>query len=123
MALGCVGVFYTDRQQSLFELGSPSEGGCRRYDLTFTPDAMCAGDFNGDRAIDVAITDEESDKLYVMAGDGFGGLLDPPAELPLPAPGAKGGPITCGRIDGDDKDDVVVVNKENGDVYIMRTGG
>jgi hypothetical protein len=32
-----------------------------------------------------------------------------------------GGPVACGDIDGDAKDDVVVVDALKGDIYVMRT--
>lgn len=119
-AKGCTGVFYTNHKQSLFELSSPSEGGCQRYELAFSPDSMCTGDFNGDNALDLAIASNDENRVFIMNGDGFGGLLDPPAEIMLPG-GATGGPIACGRIDGDQKDDIVVVSRATGDAYVLRT--
>lgn len=119
-AKGCAGAFYTNRRNSLFELASPTEGGCQRYELTFSPDSMCTGDFNGDGAIDMAMASDEENKVFVMSGDGYGGLLDPPDEFPIPG-GALGGPIACGKIDGDAKDDVVVVSRNSGDAYVLRT--
>jgi hypothetical protein len=120
MAKGCAGAFYTNQKQSLFELSSPTEGGCQRYELAFSPDAMCTGDFNGDNALDLAIAADDESRVFVMNGDGFGGLLDPPDEFVLPG-GATGGPIACGRIDGDNKDDLVVVSRATGDAYVLRT--
>jgi len=118
MAKGCAGAYYTNRKSSLFELSSPSEGGCQRYELTFSPDSMCTGDFNGDGSIDLAMASNDEGKVYVMSGDGYGGLLDPPAEFTIPA---TGGPITCGKIDDDAKDDIVVVSRATGDAFILRT--
>jgi VCBS repeat protein len=120
-ARGCIGVYYTDKQASVFELRTPVTGGCRRYFLPFAPDGICPGHFNGDPYIDIAISSRESNKLQVLNGDGRGGLLDPPKEFPLPGAGT-GGPVACGDVDGDGKDDVVVVNARTGEVYVLRTG-
>jgi hypothetical protein len=120
-AQGCVGSFYTNRNNSLFELSSPTEGGCQRYELAFSPDAMCTGDFNNDGAIDLAMGADDQNKVFVMSGDGYGGLLDPPVEFMLPG-GGFGGPLVCADVDGDRKADIMVVNRMTGDVFVLRTG-
>jgi hypothetical protein len=124
MARGCVGVYYTslanDMQGNLFSVRTPESGGCRRYHLPFAPDGICGGDFNGDGHQDVAIASRETNKLSIMNGDGLGGLLDPPFDVDLPT-GAVGGPVACGDIDRDGRDDVVVVNALTGSVYVMRS--
>lgn len=120
--VGCLGVYYTDGQDSVFDLRTPRLGGCRRHHLDFAPDGMCAGEFNGDGHIDVALATRERAVVYIYSGDGRGCLLDPPEEVPIPASGV-GGPIACGDVDGDGRDDVVVANQQNAAIYLLRTGG
>jgi hypothetical protein len=119
---GCIGVFYTDKQDNVFDLRPPEMGACRRYNLPFAPDGICSGHFNSDPYLDVAIASRESNQLFVLNGDGLGGLLDPPKAFMLPGNG-MGGPVVCGDVDGDGKDDVIVINAHNGEAYVLRTGG
>jgi hypothetical protein len=118
---GCLGVYYTDGQDSIFDLRTPHMGGCRRHRLDFAPDGMCVGEFNGDGHVDVALATAERGFVYIFSGDGRGGLLDPPEEIEIPSGGA-GGPIACGDVDADGRDDVVVSNRSSGSVHVLRTG-
>ncbi len=118
-AAGCLGVYYTDGQESVFDLRTPSVGGCRRHQLDFQPDGMCTGDFNGDDNLDVALATRERGTVYIFSGDGRGGLLDPPDERALPG-GGVGGPMACADVDGDGVDDLVVGNMESGAIYLLR---
>lgn len=118
-AKGCLGAYFTDGQESIFKLRTPTAGGCRRHALDFVPHGMCSGDFNGDDHVDVALASRDTNQLYIYSGDGFGGLLDPPEMIALP--GESGGPVACGDLDGDDLDDVAVLNGETGAIYLMRT--
>ncbi len=118
-AKGCLGAYFTDGEESIFKLRTPTAGGCRRHALDFVPHGMCSGDFNGDDHVDIAIASRDTNQLYIFSGDGFGGLLDPPDTIALP--GEAGGPVACGDLDGDDLDDVVVLNGETGAIYLMRT--
>lgn len=120
--VGCLGVYYTDGEDSVFDLRTPQVGGCRRHHLDYAPDGMCAGDFNGDGYVDVALATESRSVVYIFSGDGRGGLLDPPEEAAIPGSGV-GGPLACGDVDGDGRDDVVVANQQNGSMYLLRTGG
>jgi hypothetical protein len=119
-ALGCLGVYYTDGQSSIFDLRTPSIGGCRRHHLDFLPDGLCTGEFNGDGHADVAVASSQRGVVYVFSGDGRGGLLDPADEMTLPN-GGVGGPIACGDVDGDGLDDIAVANAVNGSLYLLRT--
>ncbi|MCK6552350.1 VCBS repeat-containing protein [Myxococcota bacterium] len=121
MVKGCLGVYHTDGALSVFELRTPTTGGCRRYSLDLAPDGLCTGHFNADDFLDVAIASKSDGWVAIYSGDGRGGLLDPPERIDLP-PGAVGGPITCGDVDGDQRDDVVVANQSTGAVYVLRTG-
>lgn len=118
--VGCLGVYYTDGEPSVFELRTPDIGGCRRHQLEITPDGMCTGQFNGDDLLDVAIASRASSDVLVYTGDGRGGLLDPPERIPLP--GDAGGPMACADLDGDGRDDMVVADRTTGAIYILRTG-
>lgn len=120
VAQGCLGAYYTDGQESVFNLRPPSLGGCRRYMVDVAPDGMCTGDMNGDGHVDVVLASRDSTDLRVFAGDGRGGLLNPPQLLPLPA-GGVGGPVACGDTDGDGLDDVVVTDLQTGAIYLLGT--
>ena len=104
--VGCLGVYYTDGQSSVFRVQTPGRGGCRRHALTFRPDGLCVGRFNDDEHVDVAIAARGVPDLLVFAGDGRGGLLDPPERFQLPDAG--GGPVACRDMDGDGLDDIAV---------------
>lgn len=121
-AVGCIGVFYTSGAESVFKVNPPMSGGCRRYFETVVPDSLCAADFNGDGAIDLAFASHSSNQLFVATGDGRGGLLDPPQQFALPS-GGVGGPIACADLDGDGKADAVVADVQSGALYVLLTGG
>ncbi len=120
-ARGCLGAYFTDGEESVFKLRTPTAGGCRRHILDYEPHGMCSGDFNGDDHADIAVASRDSGLLYIYSGDGYGGLLDPPETVELP--GDSGGPVACGDLDADDLDDVVVLNGNTGAVYLIRTRG
>lgn len=117
---GCLGVYFTDGAESLFRVSPPNSGGCRRHLLDDPPDGVCVGRFNADGLADVAVASGASNEVLVFAGDGRGGLLDPPERITLPA-GGRGGPMTCGDVDGDGLDDVLVADSSNGSVYMLGT--
>lgn len=117
---GCMGVYHSDGQDSLFSLRTPSKGGCRRHELTERPDGICSGNINSDAHPDVVVASGESNDILIYAGDGRGGLLDPPERFPLPA-GGVGGPVVCGDLDSDGSDDVVVVDANTGTIYVLRS--
>lgn len=116
-AQGCFGLLLSD---AIGEL-SPRRGGarCRRTELPARPIDLCAGDFDGDGSADIALTarDEVGVRLYL--GDGLGGLLEPPVEVPLP-PGAGPGWLACGDVDGDGRDEIVVASPD-GTISLLRS--
>lgn len=117
---GCLGVYFTDGEDSVFSITPPSSGGCRRHSLEHAPDGLCVGRINVDDFLDVVVASAATNELLVFAGDGRGGLLDPPEVVALPA-GGFGGPIDCGDVDGDGRDDVVVADAQSGRVYVLGT--
>lgn len=117
---GCLGVYFTAGARSVFELPKQDMGGCRRHYLDYKPDGMCVGDFNSDGNRDVLVTAAGVADLLVYSGDGRGGLLDPPERIQLPSGG--GGPMACGDVDGDGRDDAVVLNLATGAIQILRSG-
>ncbi|MEL7367514.1 MAG: hypothetical protein AAFN74_01285 [Myxococcota bacterium] len=122
---GCLGVYFTAGQDSVFNLRPPTEGGCRRHDLAFEPAGLCVGRFNSDDHVDVAVASETRTDVLIFAGDGRGGLLDPPEQIALPG-GDRGGPLACGRLDADAFDDIVVMTTDaagrSTGAVVLRTG-
>lgn len=118
---GCLGVYYSDGAESLFDLRTPSIGGCRRHFLDEVPAGMCVGRFNGDDFEDIVVTSRQSSEVLVFSGDGRGGLLDPPERFSLPA-GGVGGPAACGDVNRDGTDDLVVVDGFTGAIYVLESG-
>ena len=104
--MGCLGAYFTDGQESVFQIKLPQDGGCRRHALTFVPDGLCVGRFNADPHIDVAVASTRASNVLIFSGDGRGGLLDPPERVALPDTG--GGPLVCADLDGDALDDIAV---------------
>lgn len=117
--LGCLGAYFTAGQSSIFNLRTPTAGGCRRHPLAFRPHGMCTGDFNGDGHVDVALASRDEGDVFVYSGDGQGGLLDPPIVEALP--GDSGGPLACADLDGDGLTDIVALNGNTGAIYLLRT--
>lgn len=115
--LGCLGLYLRVEDEDRIDVVKPD--GCRRHALPFRPDGVCAGDFNGDRAVDVAMTSLDAPELFLFLGDAQGGLLDPPDKIALP-PNALGGPLACADLDGDGRTDVVSLSR-TGDVHLVRT--
>ncbi|MEM7675081.1 MAG: hypothetical protein AAF449_03660, partial [Myxococcota bacterium] len=122
---GCLGVYFTAGQPSVFNLRPPAEGGCRRHELTFVPSGFCVGRFNDDIHVDIALSSDSLNDVLIFAGDGQGGLLDPPEQIPLPGD-ARGGPLACGQIDSDSLDDIVVMTTDDTGrstgAVVLRTG-
>jgi hypothetical protein len=119
-AAGCLGIYSTAGARSLLELDSDAPGACRRHLLEYAPDGLCLADFNADDAIDVAVASRALAAVQVFAGDGRGGLLDPPESIDLP--GGMGGPMVCGDVDGDGRTDVVVLEANGSAIHLIRSG-
>src|SRR5262249_20804284 len=117
--LGCVGVLFTDSRTDVFVPRSAGMSGCTRYFLDFVPDGMCTGSFNGDGHLGLALASRTLGYVIIMSGDGHGGLLDPGDRIMIP--GGKGGPLACGDVDGDGKDDIVVLDIDQHVVNILRS--
>lgn len=99
------------------------DGHCRSYPLPFVPTSMCAGHFDDEPnkpTIDLAFSAAGNNAIAVYLGNGMGGFLTEPNILTL-AEGQVGGEITCGDLNGDGKDEIVVVNSISNDVTVFWT--
>lgn len=115
-AAGCFGVLTSDGLQTLAE--STDRGRrCRRFELPDRPVALCAGDLDGNGYEDVAVAVEGSPALRLFLGDGFGGVLDPPFSVDLPA-GLPGRVLACADVDDDGVSEVAVAD-EAGNVTVL----
>jgi VCBS repeat-containing protein len=82
------------------------------------PATMAAGDFNADGKLDVATADLASNKLWIMFGDGAGGVA-PPVGFELGGAGTVDtSDITTGDFNGDGKLDLATANGHSVEVVL-----
>jgi hypothetical protein len=85
------------------------------------PHYVCTGYFNADSHLDIAVTNEDSDNLSILLGDGTGNFTE------APGPRAPTGfdPITVedGDFNGDGKADLAVANQGSSNVNIFLGNG
>lgn len=77
-----------------------------------SPVALLALDLSGDGHADVAVVDEARDEVRVLQGDGTGRLV---SQAPLSV-GQAPGWIVAGDTNGDERPDLVVVNRGDGTI-------
>ncbi len=83
--------------------------------LPMTPGGLVARDFNGDGAVDVALSDSSRDRLVLLYGMGDGRLLAGTAVAVTSRPAA----LVSGDVDRDGLEDLVVVHPEAKQVGIL----
>ena len=85
------------------------------------PFGVAAGDFTGDKRVDLAVVDSASDSVSLLEGDGAGSF-GPPMLLPV-----GDGPVSVATADlnGDGRLDLAVANENSPTVSILfgKTGG
>jgi hypothetical protein len=83
------------------------------------PGSIVAGDFDGDRRMDLAVANFNgySDDIAVLRGDGRGGFENAPGS-PFPAHGDPR-PQVVGDFNGDQRPDLAVVNSFEGTVTVL----
>ena len=81
------------------------------------PHGVAAGDFNGDRHLDLAVESWEENTVLVFHGNGKAGFAGEPRRLAVGRmPYHK---LRAGDLNNDGKDDLVTTNAESGSVSIM----
>jgi len=83
--------------------------------LPMKPEGLVAWDFNGDGAVDVALSDSSRDRLLLLYGTGDGRLPARTAVAVTPRPAA----LVRGDVDRDGLEDLVVVHPEAKQVGIL----
>ena len=82
------------------------------------PTDIAAGDFNGDRVVDLAVVTESTDTLYVLLGNGDGTFADEveytTSEMPIG--------VAAADIDNDGNQDIAVVAKERPTCVFLGNG-
>ena len=115
---GCLGVYLSDLKAGLLEI-SNREALCHRFDTEFQPSHICEGDFNGDGALDIAVTAADTAQVNIFLGNRWGALLHSPVRMSI-HPDAQGGPMACEDINGDTRTDIAIAGS-NGRVVLMRS--
>jgi hypothetical protein len=81
------------------------------------PHGMAAGDFNGDRHLDLAVESWEENTVLVLHGNGRAGFAGRPARLAVgPKPYWK---LRVGDLNNDGKDDLVTTNTDGSSVSVL----
>jgi hypothetical protein len=81
--------------------------------------AIVTGDFNGDGKLDIAVTDEGSNAVIILLGNGDG-TFGPPMTIPV---GSEPDAIIAGDFDNDGKLDLAVANYGDGTITLLLGNG
>ena len=87
--------------------------------MGLTPNAIVAGDFNGDGVLDLAIADSGSNQVSILLGNG-GGTFQPGIQY---ATDSYPDALAAGDFNGDGKLDLVAANQGGDDVSILLGNG
>jgi hypothetical protein len=86
-----------------------------------SPQSVAVGDFDGDDVLDLAVTNEDSDDVSILLGDGDGTFTQA-AESPITV-GDEPQSVAVGDFDGDDVLDLAVTNGGTDNVSILLGDG
>lgn len=88
------------------------------------PHQIAAGDVNGDRRVDLAVTEHDSNDVRVFLGDGTGRFAAAPESPIAGAPGKKHNHgVSLADVNGDGALDVTLSNQEEGSVSVLLGDG
>ena len=105
--------------QILINNGEGSFSPGQQYQVGLTPNAIVAGDFNGDGVLDLAIADSGSNQVSILLGNG-GGTFQPGIQY---ATDSYPDALAAGDFNGDGKLDLVAANQGGDDVSILLGNG
>jgi hypothetical protein len=89
------------------------------FSVGTTPTFVAIGDLNGDGKPDLAVSNETSNDVSVLVGDGAGGFSPAPVPgSPIPV-GASPQAVAIGDLNGDGKPDLATVNGGTGNVSVL----
>jgi hypothetical protein len=89
------------------------------YDLGSTPGGLAVGDFNRDGKPDVVVTNQATNSVSVLLGDGEGSFTGTSRRFPT---GSHPTAVAVGDLKGDGKPDLVTLN-DNGTVSVLLGNG
>jgi hypothetical protein len=95
---------------------APAQG----YAVGKNPTAVALGDFNGDGALDIAVTGFTSNDVTILVGDGDGHFVAAPATF---ATGTGPKAVVVGDFNGDAKLDLATANEGSNDVSVLLGNG
>jgi hypothetical protein len=99
--------------------GNGTLGQAKTYPVGTSPTSVALGDFNGDKNLDLAVTNTLSGTVSILFGDGKGGFQQ---GLNYNAGFGPVG-ITIGDFNGDGKPDIAVTNQQNTTFTVLLNKG
>lgn len=90
-----------------------------------SPHLIATGDFNSDKKLDVAVTSHDSGGVFILLGDGRGGLLltlsSPFIGHPFGKPHNHG--LAVGDLNGDGQPDITMGHQDQGSIAVLLGDG
>ncbi len=124
--MASVNGFLTSSMMVLFGKGDGTLIGAPAYSTgaftDTTPNSIALADFNGDGIQDMAVAANGSEDVWVMLGNS-NGTFQTPTRMAFPGPGVWAGSVVAADLTGSGKQDLVVANLANNNVWVFLGSG